>query len=119
MKKIGLKLRLISSFLLVGLVPLAGLGYYFLTNTTSVLEKESIKRLSAVEKVKSNAIQQYFSTIESQVRTLSYDVMVVDAMEEFSKSFKNFIPDNKISNCLLYTSPSPRDGLLSRMPSSA
>ena len=23
------------------------------------------------------------------------------------------------SNCLLYTSPSPRDGLLSRMPSSA
>ena len=24
-----------------------------------------------------------------------------------------------INNCLLYTSPSPRDGLLSRMPSSA
>ena len=26
---------------------------------------------------------------------------------------------NMIKNCLLYTSPSPRDGLLSRMPSSA
>ena len=26
---------------------------------------------------------------------------------------------NKNSICLLYTSPSPRDGLLSRMPSSA
>ena len=26
---------------------------------------------------------------------------------------------NKIDRCLLYTSPSPRDGLLSRMPSSA
>ena len=25
----------------------------------------------------------------------------------------------RITNCLLYTSPSPRDGLLSRMPSSA
>ena len=25
----------------------------------------------------------------------------------------------RIKNCLLYTSPSPRDGLLSRMPSSA
>ena len=24
-----------------------------------------------------------------------------------------------VNNCLLYTSPSPRDGLLSRMPSSA
>ena len=28
-------------------------------------------------------------------------------------------PVAKISACLLYTSPSPRDGLLSRMPSSA
>ena len=28
-------------------------------------------------------------------------------------------PDGKLYHCLLYTSPSPRDGLLSRMPSSA
>ena len=28
-------------------------------------------------------------------------------------------PYSKAKNCLLYTSPSPRDGLLSRMPSSA
>ena len=27
--------------------------------------------------------------------------------------------DNQLGICLLYTSPSPRDGLLSRMPSSA
>ena len=30
-----------------------------------------------------------------------------------------FQADTNISDCLLYTSPSPRDGLLSRMPSSA
>ena len=29
------------------------------------------------------------------------------------------IPLDSYSSCLLYTSPSPRDGLLSRMPSSA
>ena len=28
-------------------------------------------------------------------------------------------PNEKVWPCLLYTSPSPRDGLLSRMPSSA
>ena len=32
---------------------------------------------------------------------------------------ENYTPMVKYSNCLLYTSPSPRDGLLSRMPSSA
>ena len=30
-----------------------------------------------------------------------------------------FIADGEVLHCLLYTSPSPRDGLLSRMPSSA
>ena len=29
------------------------------------------------------------------------------------------IPEEDVDSCLLYTSPSPRDGLLSRMPSSA
>ena len=29
------------------------------------------------------------------------------------------VGDRRSGNCLLYTSPSPRDGLLSRMPSSA
>ena len=51
---------------------------------------------------------------------------------EFDNSEDAFFPDNETvrlldeveseyqaSICLLYTSPSPRDGLLSRMPSSA
>ena len=37
----------------------------------------------------------------------------VSAQERFFKKFE------EMSGCLLYTSPSPRDGLLSRMPSSA
>ena len=37
----------------------------------------------------------------------------VDLHEKYNGSDPNFI------GCLLYTSPSPRDGLLSRMPSSA
>ena len=32
---------------------------------------------------------------------------------------RNAIQHKNLSTCLLYTSPSPRDGLLSRMPSSA
>ena len=47
-----------------------------------------------------------FDTIESHVCLLS-----------FLLKNKNFNSFNYI--CLLYTSPSPRDGLLSRMPSSA
>ena len=35
------------------------------------------------------------------------------------KVTKNTLMRRAIDGCLLYTSPSPRDGLLSRMPSSA
>ena len=38
-------------------------------------------------------------------------------MTDFEKAKKKAMNENK--TCLLYTSPSPRDGLLSRMPSSA
>ena len=32
---------------------------------------------------------------------------------------ERFLKEKPLKGCLLYTSPSPRDGLLSRMPSSA
>ena len=38
--------------------------------------------------------------------------------EDDSNSLREVL-SNKFKICLLYTSPSPRDGLLSRMPSSA
>ena len=44
------------------------------------------------------------------------------ALEEASRGFDVVILDIMFpdgNGCLLYTSPSPRDGLLSRMPSSA
>ena len=57
------------------------------------------------------------------------DIMLPDSNvnEAASHGFVKFKIDQQrdnpigtiITNCLLYTSPSPRDGLLSRMPSSA
>ena len=50
---------------------------------------------------------------KSNKRTESYSSYIY-------KVLKQVHPDTGISKrCLLYTSPSPRDGLLSRMPSSA
>ena len=43
----------------------------------------------------------------------------LDNMENFEAGKDSFAFFDHFSNCLLYTSPSPRDGLLSRMPSSA
>ena len=45
---------------------------------------------------------------------------LMEMIREFTHKFGNFMKGSGyVITCLLYTSPSPRDGLLSRMPSSA
>ena len=52
--------------------------------------------------------------------------MITDVPERFRETRERYVetvagdvPVSRFDPCLLYTSPSPRDGLLSRMPSSA
>ena len=51
------------------------------------------------------------------------EVLLLDeatsALDAESEHVVQSVPQARIEPCLLYTSPSPRDGLLSRMPSSA
>ena len=42
-----------------------------------------------------------------------------ESFESIHAMIMNYAAPKIIGDCLLYTSPSPRDGLLSRMPSSA
>ena len=43
----------------------------------------------------------------------------IDVVQSQMDNLEAFVQDERFKICLLYTSPSPRDGLLSRMPSSA
>ena len=47
-----------------------------------------------------------------------FDVVIFGASGYTGKLVAEYMHD-QYGDCLLYTSPSPRDGLLSRMPSSA
>ena len=55
---------------------------------------------------------QYFVLMDDQL-ALELGVNIHGAVTDV------FVNADGFKNCLLYTSPSPRDGLLSRMPSSA
>ena len=61
------------------------------------------------------------TTIRYQIQEMLRIERVFEAegIEEELSAYNPLIPDGHNWNCLLYTSPSPRDGLLSRMPSSA
>ena len=57
-------------------------------------------------------IVQYLGELGAEVQVFRNDAISVDELQAMNA-------EALLLSCLLYTSPSPRDGLLSRMPSSA
>ena len=66
---------------------------------------------------------EIFDLLETQEAGKGNEIQLTDAIDRLTKQQKVFAYDFEgvryDVGCLLYTSPSPRDGLLSRMPSSA
>lgn len=69
-----------------------------LVETVGTLRKEAFDKLTAVREIKRQAVERYFQTINDQIITFSEDGMVVDAMRQFSRSFKNFRNENNLTN---------------------
>ena len=70
-------------------------------------KRKAPKKLPLIDpKYKSSIIPKLINSIMYDGKKTIAERIVYDAID-------------KIKSCLLYTSPSPRDGLLSRMPSSA
>ena len=83
---------------------------------TSVGSVDRIKKvcriISSYKKKKNNVV-----VISSAMSGVTNEL--VNKSKLISNNFDKAEYDALLSTCLLYTSPSPRDGLLSRMPSSA
>jgi methyl-accepting chemotaxis protein len=90
MRTLSLKLRLIVSFLIAGLLPVIAISLYSYHMTKEALEKEAIEQLHAVRDIKGDAVVRYFDMIRDQVLTLSHDIMIQDAMKGFSKAFEEY-----------------------------
>ena len=62
------------------------------------------------------AVKEAPKKVEKAAKAVAKEVkQAASSVQEFAASLEGVALDR----CLLYTSPSPRDGLLSRMPSSA
>ena len=77
------------------------------------------------EQTTTGSIAPYFEQFFEQIKNThpKIDTELLIRVMLFEINLKKYvgpdIPHVHLDVCLLYTSPSPRDGLLSRMPSSA
>ena len=81
--------------------------------------QQSFAPQALLEGAEGSVEDQLMAVGTSLLRTLLRpDVSSIEAMVMADKASQNAL-SKRHYDCLLYTSPSPRDGLLSRMPSSA
>ena len=84
------------------------------TNRSLLVQAE--KRMAQAEKDKAKA-ESKLEKEESRAEEALDQGNVINRQLELAKELGQI--SSQLQRCLLYTSPSPRDGLLSRMPSSA
>lgn len=83
LKNIKSKPKLIGLFLVVGLIPLAVVGFYAATSATAALDEASFARLRAVRDIKTGQIASYFEERKGDIDLLT-NVVVSLQQEGFA-----------------------------------
>ena len=89
----------------------------FFSSLLSTIENDVLTALNSVYTQLSAAVTSALNTITNALTQLGETVF--NALSDFINNVVMPALHEVYTTCLLYTSPSPRDGLLSRMPSSA
>ena len=102
-KNMKLNVKLISLFLLVGIIPLAISAIFNYTNSSSALSSKAFDQLKSLRDVKKQQIENYFGEIKNQVVTFSEDAMIIEAMMDFKHTFRSVgeelnLSDSEFSN---------------------
>ena len=99
--------NLVFSPEIVNLVNTALISYLVIVNNLGMASRsDEVRRI-------------FFHVKINKMFKLCVKEVVIEVLDFDTSIFKPFWIIYWVSTCLLYTSPSPRDGLLSRMPSSA
>ena len=80
--------KLISAFLLVGIVPLVFVAYFGIRKAEEIVIKQSYKHLQSIYEIKRYQILDYFKTLESQLDALKDAPYTVKALSEFNRAFE-------------------------------
>lgn len=87
LKDIKLKPKLIALLLLVGIIPLALVGYWSVRTASDSLMRKTYDHLTSVRKMKKTQIERFFQERLGDVRVLAKSDFTRQAMEELGQSF--------------------------------
>lgn len=104
--KMNLNTKIISLFIIGGLVPLIAIGVLSYYSSSKALEKQAFNQLVSVRNVKQAFIDDWFSKRKCDAVTLSRNEMVITAVKEFKKAFHQ-MGTEKVRDLYIIKNPFP------------
>ncbi len=87
-KGLSLKSKLLTVFILIGLVPFTIVAIISLNQSRNEISVQIEDKLMAIQEIKSNQIRNFFNERFGDIRVLSGNRMLEDAMVEYNNAFK-------------------------------
>jgi len=84
----SIRYKLLSLLLLLGIATFAVTGTIAYLKYLQALKQNVMNQLTGIRRSKAFQIESYYGTIQSHVRTLSEDEMIIDAAREFSAGYR-------------------------------
>ena len=81
--KLGIQSKLLSLVLLVSLLSILTTGLVSYTSSRNSMTQVAYNQLTGLRNARAQAIETFFNTLNEHVLTVSYQSMVVDAINEF------------------------------------
>lgn len=92
------KKKIFVALIIAGLMPLVISGMMIFNQTSDAMHQAAISNLQAQNQAKKLHIEEYFASIDKQVKTFSNSVMIKDAMNEFNYAFSRDVEKFSAAN---------------------
>jgi methyl-accepting chemotaxis protein len=89
--------RLLWSLLAVSMLPLAFMGYATYSSAAKAIEGQSLRKLQTVNKITAKAVDNYFSSMEEQLKITAENRMTLEALEAFTNGFQKIESDDNLT----------------------
>ncbi|MDP3480922.1 MAG: methyl-accepting chemotaxis protein [Desulfoprunum sp.] len=86
--RLSIKAKLLVSFLLVGMIPMAVVAVISLSKSSTILNHEIGAKFGAIQAAKTSHLQDYFKQVRSALKVLKDDPYVMEALLAMNEAFK-------------------------------
>ncbi|TAD99232.1 MAG: HAMP domain-containing protein [Bacteroidetes bacterium] len=94
----SIKRKIFTYVMLVSLLPILAVGFYAYLVAESELEEQAFAQLTSIRAAKKRQIENYFQTLDQEMKYLASSQLVKNSIKEFKQTFHDIPPEQSKKN---------------------